>query len=33
VSQTFPLERAAEALSLLAARRVAGKLVLTTTGE
>jgi NADPH2:quinone reductase len=33
VAATFPLERAAEALSLLAARRVAGKLVLTMTGE
>jgi len=29
VSQTFPLERAAEALKLMAARRVIGKLVLT----
>jgi NADPH:quinone reductase len=29
ISATFPLERAAEALALLAARRVAGKIVLT----
>jgi NADPH2:quinone reductase len=30
VSQTFPLEKAAEALKLMAARQVKGKLVLTT---
>jgi NADPH:quinone reductase-like Zn-dependent oxidoreductase len=29
VSQTFPLEKAAEALKLMAARQVKGKLVLT----
>jgi NADPH2:quinone reductase len=32
VSGTFPLERAAEALNLLAARKVTGKLVLTMAG-
>ena len=30
VSQTFPLEKAAEALKLMAARQVKGKVVLTT---
>jgi NADPH:quinone reductase len=31
VSQTFPLRQAAEALKLMAARQVKGKVVLTTT--
>jgi len=30
VSRTFPLERAAEALSLMMERKITGKLVLTT---
>ena len=30
VSRTFPLEQAAQALALMAARKVTGKLVLTT---
>jgi len=29
VSQTFPLERAADALAMMAGRKVKGKLVLT----
>jgi NADPH2:quinone reductase len=32
VSQTFPLERAADALKLMAARKVKGKVVLTVGG-
>lgn len=33
VSQTFPLERAAEALTLMAERKVTGKVVLTTESD